>query len=202
MSSREGPHKKKKRFERGKSKATNFSASSPASDAADMTLKQAQSGSSRVALWASPATPLNQPIHLLCSLLFSLFMFHSETYHSPLSLIEECPGKNDIFCRLLGLLSRDSRTAPLYSQSLKIKAGFPLHNKTFCSRQKNHQSPNKYKPQYTIINDFFDPFKQDGPKCSVSVVRFSCTLVPLHTSRPPLPIAGARPGPNASAKLF
>lgn len=39
-------------------------------------------------------------------------------------------------------------------------------------------------------------------QCDASVVRFSCTLVPLYTSRPPLPIVGARPGPIPSAKLF
>lgn len=91
-----------------KSKQQIFLVNSPVSDPVDLTLRHQtdRTGMGRpLALACHSSESTRSPLHLSHSLLrlFSLFMFHHKAYQSPLSLIEECPGWEDILCFIVAL---------------------------------------------------------------------------------------------------
>lgn len=127
-------------------------------------------------------------------------MFHHEAYSVAFVINRGMSWLRAASRVLLWLSSRDSRAASSHSAQVRVrtKVGFFSIKPTVgtITTTLHVDDPHENKTRYLHIKD------SQTLQHRVSVVRFSCTAVSLHTSRPPLPIVGARPGPISSAKLF
>lgn len=156
-------------------KATIFPVSSPVSEPADLTLKRQtdRTGAGRpLALHCHSSESTHSPLHLsdspvpFCSLLFSLFMFHHEAYHSPLSLIEECPGEKDILCFIVapeqGFKGSTFTFGALRGQNSSTVSARIIHLQAVRILTKIQQISDKCR---VIVNFFI--FSQGVCDCSV-----------------------------------